>query len=272
MYNRRFDLTYIETELRKIGGLIPEMIEIILIGGANMVYRGLKAATKDVDLVVAKSSSLNTFSRALKDMGYIEIKELPKDYQKLGASFIMRNSDGFQCDVFYRQVCQGFIVTPRIIKRTVLQGRFDNLSISLMSPEDLFLFKSITERELDLDDMKILVESGVNWDVIYDECQKQSGYKIWEAFLLVKLDELQEKYGIQVPIYQKLYRLTEHRLITETILSFIEDGKIYREISEYIQTKYDCSDSWIRKHISMMIKEEVLMRKRMNRTYLYYKK
>ncbi|MDP6155916.1 MAG: hypothetical protein QF682_07245 [Candidatus Thermoplasmatota archaeon] len=47
-----------------------------------------------------------------------------------------------------------------------------------MSPEDLFLFKSITERELDLDDMRILVESGVNWDVIFHECQKQSGYKI----------------------------------------------------------------------------------------------
>jgi len=90
----------------------------------------------------------------------------------------MRNSDGFQCDVFYRQVCQGLVLTPRILGRAERYGRFGNLSISLMSPEDLFLFKSITERELDLDDMRILVESGVNWDVIFHECQKQSGYKI----------------------------------------------------------------------------------------------
>ena len=272
MYNRRFDLEYIETELKKIGGLVPYSVEIMLIGGANMIYRGLKAATKDVDIVVIKSGDLNTFSRTLKDMGYIEIKELPRDYQRIGASFIMRISDGFQCDVFYRQVCQSLVLTPRIMERAEPRSGFGNLSLSLMSPEDLFLFKSITERELDLEDMKILVESGVDWDIIFDECQEQSGYKIWEAFLLVKLEELQEKYGIQAPIYRKLHRLTERRLITDAILSFIEDGKTYRNISDYIRTKYECSDSWIRKHISMMIEEGLIQQKRVNRTFLYYKK
>jgi len=272
MSRGRFDLTYIETELRKIGGLIPEPSRIILIGGANMIYRGLKAATKDVDIVVVESSDLKTLSGTLKDMGYIEIKELPRDYQKLGTSVIMRNSDGFQCDIFYGQVCQGFILTPRIMERAELQGRFDKLTVSLMSPEDLFLFKSITERELDLDDMRILVESGIEWDVVFDECRKQSGYKIWEAYLLVRLEELEKKYGIQVPIYRKLYRLAEHRLITEAILSFIGDGRTFREITEHLQKKFDCSDSWIRKHISMMIEEGLIQQKRVNRTFLYYKK
>jgi len=269
---RRFDLSYIDAELKKIGKRIPESVEIILIGGANMIYRGLKAATKDVDIVVARPIDLNTLSRTLKEMDYIEIIELPEDYQKLGTSFIMRNSDGFQCDVFYRQVCQGLVLSPRILERAERHGRFGNLLISLMSPEDLFLFKSITERELDLDDMRILVESGVNWDTIFHECQKQSGYKIWEAFLSVKLEELQEKYGIQAPIYQKLRRLTEHRLITEAIISFIEEGKTYRNISEYIQIKCGCSDSWIRKHVSMMQKEGLLKRERAGGTYRYYKK
>lgn len=269
MFKGRFDLDYIEAELNKIGGLIPKTVQTILIGGANMIYRGLKAATKDVDVVVTNPRDLKTLSRTLKDMDYIEIKELPKSYQKLGASFIMRNSDGFQCDIFFQQVCQGFILTPRIMERSEMHRRFGNLILSLMAPEDLFLFKSITERELDLDDMKILVESGIDWEIVFDECQKQSGYKIWEAFLLVRLDELHEKYGIQVPIYQKLYRLAEHRLITEAILLFIEDGKTYKEISAYVQNKYNCSNSWIRKHVSMMIKEELLTRRRMGRTYMY---
>ncbi|MDP6155915.1 MAG: hypothetical protein QGH39_02570 [Candidatus Thermoplasmatota archaeon] len=88
MKYRRFDLSYIDAELKKIGKWMPESVEIILIGGANMIYRGLKAATKDVDIVVARSNDLNTLSRTLKDMGYIEIIELPEDYQKLGTSFI----------------------------------------------------------------------------------------------------------------------------------------------------------------------------------------
>lgn len=272
MVRRKFELKYIEDELKRIGKHIPKKVEIVLIGGANLMYRGLKAATKDVDIVVMRSNDLKLFSETLVDLGYFEVKRLSKEYSNLGASVIMRNQDGFQYDIFFRQVCQALILSPRIIKRTEPLGQFNSLFVFLMSPEDVFLFKGMTERAADLEDMRILVEQDLDWKIILDECQKQEGEKIWEAFLLVKLEELQDKYGIRAPIKRKLRQLSEQKLIKDMILSFLGDGKTYKELSDQIQKELSCSDSWIRKQISAMINEGVIQRKRIGRTFIYYRK
>ncbi len=140
-----------------------------------------------------------------------------------------------------------------------------------MSPEDVFLFKGMTEREADLEDMRILVEQGLDWTIILDECQKQKGGRIWKAFLLVKLDELQEKFGIRSPIKGKLRQKSENKLFRDMVLSFLDDGKTYKEVSEHIKKKLHCSDSWIRKQISAMLKEGIIQRERIGRSFKYYK-
>ncbi|UCE37549.1 MAG: nucleotidyltransferase [Thermoplasmata archaeon] len=271
MARRKFNLKYIENELKNIGKRIPKKVKVVLIGGANMMYRGLKAATKDVDLVIMDPNDLKLFSEALFDLGYFEVKHLSKEYTNLGASSVMRNEDGFQYDIFYKQVCNALIITPRIIKRAEKFGQFKNLTVSLMSPEDVFLFKGITERSADLEDMRILVEQGLDWEIILDECQKQEGERIWEAFLHLKLEELQDKYRIRTPITGKLRQISEYRLLRDMITSFLGDERTYKELSDYIQEKLHCSDSWIRKHISTMLKEGLIQRKRHGRTFIYYR-
>lgn len=271
MARRTFNLKYIENELKKIGKHIPKKVEGILIGGANMMYRGLKAATKDVDMVVMNPNDLKLFSEALGNIGYLEVKHLSREYTNLGASVIMRNRDGFQYDIFYKQVCNALVLTPRIIKRAEKLGQFNNLSVLLMSPEDIFLFKGMTERAADLEDMRILVEQGLNWDIIMDECQEQKGERIWEAFLHVKLGELWDKFGIRAPISGRLRQISEQRILRNIIISFLGEGRSYGELSDHIQKKLDCSDSWIRKQVSAMLKEGLIQRKRSGRTYIYYR-
>jgi hypothetical protein len=271
MTRRKFHIKYIESELKRIGKRIPKKIEIVLIGGANMMYRGLKAATKDVDIVVMQTNDLKMFSETLVDSGYFEVKRLSKEYTNLGASVVFRKEDGFQYDIFLKQVCNALVLTPRILKRTEKLGQFNNLSISLMSPEDIFLFKGMTERTADLEDMRILVEQGLDWKVILDECQGQVGERIWEAFLLVKLEELQDKYGIHVPIKGKLRQISEQRLLRNMIISFLGEVRTYKELSDHIQKKLLCSDSWIRKHISTMLREGIIQRERVGRSFKYYK-
>ena len=270
MARRKFKLKYIENELKNIGKRIPKKVEVVLIGGANMMYRGLKAATKDVDIVVMNPNDLKLFSEALDNLGYFEIKRLSKEYTNLGASVIMRNEDGFQYDIFYKKVCNALVLTPRIIKRAEKLVKFINLSVSLMSPEDMFLFKGMTERAADLEDMRILVEQGLDWKIILDECQEQEGERIWEAFLHVKLEELQDKFGIRAPISGKLRQISEQRLLGNIIISFLSEGRTYKELSDHIQKKLHCSDSWVRKQISAMLKEGLIQRKRSGRTYIYY--
>lgn len=272
MARRKFILKYVENELKKIGKRLPKKIEIVLIGGANMMYRGLKASTKDVDIVVMRPNDLKLFSRTLKDMDYVEVKRLTREYSNLGASVMMRNEDGFQYDIFYQQVCQALILSPRILKRAKLLDNFNNLVVSLMSPEDVFLFKGMTERSADLEDMRILVEQGLDWKIILDECLKQEGERIWEAFLLVKLDELQEKYGIRAPIKVKLRQISEQKLFKDMVLSFLDDWKTFKELSDHIQKKLSCSESWIRKQISIMLKEKILQKEKNGRTFMYYKR
>jgi hypothetical protein len=48
----------------------------------------------------------------------------------------------------------------------------------------------------DLDDIRVLAESGLNWKTIIDECQNQSTSSgcIWENALYQKLLDLKEKY------------------------------------------------------------------------------
>jgi len=61
-----------------------------------MIYRDAKTATKDIDAVVMHSSDLISLIKALKSLGYHEVKKLPGDYQKLGASVVLRNNDDFR--------------------------------------------------------------------------------------------------------------------------------------------------------------------------------
>jgi hypothetical protein len=67
----------------------------------------------------------------------------------------------------------------------------------LASREDIFLLKSVTERDKDLDDMLVLYLRGLDGRTIIRECGLQSGEHveneklIYEAFLAVKLEGLE---------------------------------------------------------------------------------
>lgn len=81
-----------------------------------------------------------------------------------------------------------------------------------MSPEDIFLFKSVTERAGDLDDMALLAERGLDWDIVLSECVRQSKDIILEAFVAVRLQELEDAKGIASPIRTTLESLAQRKL------------------------------------------------------------
>ena len=259
MHRKKFKKEYIETELKKLGEKIGKRIKIYLIGGCSMIYRDAKTATKDIDAVVMHSSDIMSLVKALKSLGYHEVKELPGDYQKLGASVVLRNNDDFQCDIFYRQVCNNLIVTNGMIKRAEFLGSFGKIDIYLISSEDVFLFKSITERESDLDDMRMLIEKGLNWSVVSNECKSQDKKKIWETFLLSKLEELKNRFGIVTPIYKDIKKTAEDEMIKDMFLSIVKDGKTLKEIVGYVKKNLKYSESWTRKELEKLVKEDIII-------------
>lgn len=267
----KFDKDYVQKELERIGSNLKEEVKIYLIGGCGMSFRGLKDATKDIDIVFEDANKLKSFADALEELGYKEVKELPEEYQKLGASAIMRNPDGFQTDLFYKQVCGGLVISGRMTERAEFFKDFINLKVYLVAPEDIFLFKGMTERDGDLEDMRVLAEKGLDWEVIKKECTFQEKRKIWEAFLVDRLEVLREKTGIKAPILKDLRKDAEDEIIKTLFLGIIKGGNhTIKSIAETVKQRTGYSKSWTRKGLSRLVELDVIKKKRKGREYWYY--
>ena len=265
----KFKREYITGELKKIGSTLRQRVKVLLIGGCIMIFRDLKDVTKDVDMVLTSPNDLKAVVEALKSLEYSEIKELPREYQKLGASAVLRNPDGFQIDVFHRQVCEGLEITERMEGRAHFLKTFGNLDVYLMSAEDVFIFKSITEREADLVDMRALAEVGVDWGVVKEECMFQKKRSIWEAFLVDRLEELKSRFGIEVPITKELRKVAEDEMIKRILMDIIKDGNdTVDKIAKVVKEKSRYSESWTRRQLNGLVKNNMI--ERVGRCYKYF--
>jgi len=227
------------SQLEEIGKVLRNKVNLYLIGGCAMVLRGGKAATKDIDAVLLYPNDLSEVVRSLKKVGYVEFKELPFEYEQLGASAILRDKKQRQFDLFYKQVCNGLELTATMRERAQLYAQRGYLSIYLMAPEDIFLFKSITERSGDLADMAVLAGMRVDWNVILEECAAQKKRKIWLAFLYQRLLELRKEHGIEAPLLRKLRSAAEEDMISLLMRTTVErsDGT-FEGIANYMKENY----------------------------------
>lgn len=267
---KKFEKAYIMKELEKTGSALKRKIKIFLIGGCAMSFRELKTATKDIDIVFVSPEGLKDFASALRSLGYREAVKLPDEYKNIGASAILRNNDGFQCDLFYKQVCRGLEITERMEGRSQYFKTFRNLHVHLVSPEDIFLFKSMTEREGDLEDMRILATAGLDWNKIKEECLLQERRKIWEAFLVDRLEELEKRFHIKAPITGELKKLAGDEIIKFIFTEIIKKGNDTTDkISKVVKEKYKYSESWTRRELKKLADAGVIKIKREGRVNKY---
>jgi hypothetical protein len=154
-------------------------------------------------------------------------------------SAILENAEGFRWDLFVNKVCNAISLSTPMKQRSKQLYKSGHLTVLITSKEDLFLFKGITERQADIDDMRILAESGLNWDLINQECQNQSAASgvTWEDALYQNLLDLKTKHNIESPIEKQLRTTAEKKIIETTMLKQIEKGnntskRIAQEIKE----------------------------------------
>ena len=97
----RFDGRYVSRELRKVGNALTTPINLYHIGGAAMIQYGLKAATKDIDVLFSTHEEAVELVHALDKAGYhqIQTSRLTPDYQTMFATQILENADGFRWDL-----------------------------------------------------------------------------------------------------------------------------------------------------------------------------
>ncbi len=206
----------LENVFEAVGRRIPRRMKVFLLGGGAMAFRGQKVATKDLDLVFDTLSDCRAFSKAISSLGFAQKHVLTPAYSKMDAAGgIWQDADGFRFDLFVGTVCNALKLSVGVKKRSALLSSFGKLGVMLVSNEDVILFKSITERQGDSNDIAAIVASApVDWETVLAECRAQSGKRPWYGSLVDKFADLKERHGIDAPIagqVQKLYELSAIR-------------------------------------------------------------
>lgn len=259
--------------LNNIGSKLKKKMRIYLIGGCAMTFMGAKAATKDIDVVVTSTQEATYLTRAMKDSGFERINKPIKEYQSLDATAILERPDKMRFDVFTRKVCGKLEIDEKIQSRATFYRTFGNLNVYLMSGEDIFLFKGMTERTADLDDMLIFVQRGIDWNVIKDECFSQKKSAQWADLLGIKLLDLKERYGIDAPIIKDMLDKADMDLLERSFRKILGDGEMsFSDIAKAVREKFNYSSSWTRKQLQVLEKKKKVKRRRNGATHLFFMK
>ncbi len=267
---RSFDKNYLKQEFDKLNATAKQPLTLFLIGGGAMSFYGLKDATKDIDIILTNTDDLKNLKTILEGIGYKEPKPIliTKAYDNLQTSAILVNEDGFRWDLFLNKVCNALTLSNEMKKRSTSLYKGDRLKISIASKEDLFLFKGITEREADLDDMGILAQSGLDWEIINQECKSQSEASgaCWEDALYQNLIGLKEKYSIESPIEKPLRMRAERKIIETALLSQIEKGNhTVKSIAQEIKEP----QKFIREELNQLAKKGLIIIDKSNKPHKF---
>ncbi|MBI1973215.1 hypothetical protein HYS54_00225 [Candidatus Micrarchaeota archaeon] len=237
---KEFNQNHFIDVLRQVDSLLKTKTKIYIIGGGAMCLQKLKYSTKDLDIIVENGAAAKMIVNALKKLDFAEKAKvrLEPPYQKMNPRLVLEDRDGFRIDLFVDVVCNAFHLSEAMKKRAQEYkeppaSTFSKLKILLLAREDIFLLKSITERERDLDDMILLLQNtkDFNIGIVGNELAKQLTHieKTRNEYGIAQLlyDRLKEieKMGIAMPIIRHLKEQAERSLMFWFVKQQIEKGK-----------------------------------------------
>jgi len=236
-------------DLREIGSKLPRKVTVYLIGGCALSLKDIKAATKDVDAIFTSLKDLELFEKELIALGYKKEVRVEMAYEQLGAYSILRHPDKAGFDLFHKRVCNMLKLSEDMVKRSSNYGNFDKLELFLISNEDIALFKGITERPRDIDDIATIIRSAIaegrtfDWDAIRSECEVQAEHLKIEGHLYGRFHELFIKYQIRVPLMPWLRKRGIKNLLYGSYQTRLEKGMSHEDIiKEFKKEGFSKSD------------------------------
>jgi len=174
-----------------------------------LLQQGLKPATKDIDLVVETKEEFMILKNALNSINFtVKVPNIEYKNMNLNQIFVR---DDFRIDLFQKEICGRFSISKEIMKRAITLIDLEKIKLNFCSNEDIFLFKTMTEREGDLEDCISLAKRGIKWDIILNELKnqiKKSRQDVWITWVGERLDILEEK-GINIPVMKEINQLRE---------------------------------------------------------------
>lgn len=199
----RFGREYIRNEFELIANRLRTGVNVYLVGGGAMSLRNLKDTTKDIDLVATNNMDYERLLATLGELGYEEVTDLGEEYRQLGARLCVENDDGCRIDLFNEQVANKLFLSEGMRKRSEELLSHGQLSVRLVSLEDIFLFKAVAKRPDDIDDMNTLVQTNLDFEVIKREIEQQvlllNGER-FTTYIFESLTKLDNRHSVQTPL------------------------------------------------------------------------
>jgi len=197
-----------------VGERLKKPVECMAIGGSAMLFYGLKTATKDVDIVLFSQTDMDSFVKILAESGFSR-RIIGDGKPKKGIPVVMERGDA-RLDLFLESVFH-LVISSDMRGRVEQKHEFDNLTVGIISHEDIILLKSVTDREGDRTDAKnIIGKLDVNWNLIIQEALWQSGHgdKAFSVYLFDFLEDLWEM-GAKVPkdVIRKVRKISEEEML-----------------------------------------------------------
>ena len=208
-----YDNRLIEITIEKLDEAIDHPLSIYLIGGSAMLQAGSKTATKDIDLVLREKKELDSMILALRKIGFEHI-EMQSQEELKRTSMHFQNSQGLKFDIFMKSIAGKLEFTESMRQRAISIARLRHLEINRLSNEDLFLLKSVSGRDVDLDDMSKLFQSGLNWEVVISELVLQAKVtgRVWTVIFLDTLYDLEKEYDLRCPRLKEISDLAQRQI------------------------------------------------------------
>lgn len=227
--------------------------KLYLFGGEAMRIKELKRATKDVDIALDNTQTFTTIQEALTSMGYRPLgdEEISRVDRKLNPSGIFVKEASPRVDIFVKTICNAFNLSNSMKSRCTIK-EIGNLKLHIMSNEDLFLLKSVTDREGDIYDMAQLAKaSKFNWRTVLNELysQEQKTRRHFCMSLLNSVEAVEKRANIRAPFHNQL----ENHCIDHAILESVRKWKA--TTLKQIRKLINYPDYRLRSRIKKLVKE-----------------
>lgn len=214
------DLGHKITELKHIYDLFEminsklvgtsKKLNIYLIGGGALMFHNAKVSTKDLDIIITSNLELELIESILFRLGFKE-RVLTIEYKNFELDK-MFELDNYRLDIFNQKVCGKLGISDKMISRAKTELDLSNLKLHILSKEDIFVFKSITERDGDVEDSVKIIEQNIDWQVIKEELFSQieeSGNNNWITLFNQRLEKLDDEFGLKSPIAKEIKELSK---------------------------------------------------------------
>ena len=203
-----FEKDELEKWLVNVSKFVSKPVAIYLIGGCAMSFKGYKAATKDIDIVMLSKADFDVINSAINEAGYKQETDLEDEFYLTALAVYVKGDS--RIDIFLKKVGKMLAFSPKMAERATIYDKFGNLTVALASNEDIFLFKSMTPRPEDIKDCELLIQTGLEWNAIFDEILEQSkANDKWFFWTFEKVCIIENETKIPIPIKPKLLELVK---------------------------------------------------------------